>query len=176
MRHNQPVAVAGVVVAAVIGGSWMVSRAGDLQPPNGPIAPTMSTLEQIYARVDQLGAAQNGEWLCKTVRLDSLPPEPQAVPVLAGSGVLHSFYLTGWTSVKITDDSVAGLPNPEHLLIAVQSPGPFTEPSAAGTLDARFSRGIQLSKWNGSSGEAYITLLYRLDNSTEMSEQQPRRE
>ena len=46
-----------VCAAIIAAGAWL-SSAGDLDPPVGPVAPTMKTLEEIY---DLIGASSGGE-------------------------------------------------------------------------------------------------------------------
>lgn len=74
--------------AAAIAAASYLARAGDLNPPAGPVSPTMLTLEDLGA---QLAAASTPTWEHTRVTLtNSLGPGDLVLP---GSGVLHAIII-----------------------------------------------------------------------------------
>jgi len=52
MNHTTKMTAIGLVVAALVAGAAIV-RAGSVNPPAGPVAPTMHTLEDVYTLANQ---------------------------------------------------------------------------------------------------------------------------
>ena len=66
----------GIVVAGI-------AYAGDLDPPKGPITPTMHTLDEIYDAV-----TNPPTWEYKFLTFG----DPQEIEIVAGEGVLHAVW------------------------------------------------------------------------------------
>ncbi|HVZ93648.1 MAG TPA: hypothetical protein VG797_03975 [Phycisphaerales bacterium] len=153
----------GMVAAAVLTvGVLAWARAGDVNPPAGPVQGTMHTLDEIYDRVSlgqTVGAA--GRW--KSIWI---PGMSSGVTVVANApGVIHAAILDGdcvtCGRVMLYDadtTSIADLPRIAELTHITH--GDSGHSSLYIPLDAEFSHGLVLEQSNTAHG---VTLLYRLD-------------
>lgn len=146
--------------AVVIGGAWLAT-AGDLNPPAGPVAPTMRTLDEIY----DLVAASGGPAECPPCVWEA-SFFPDVDPniwrlVVPGSGVIHAVIPTRCSSGLWVAD---GDPDAGGVVIGV-----FFEGASSGTsmyasyycpLDVRFENGLYLKK---NAGGSQGTVLFRSD-------------
>lgn len=67
MNRSVVVFTLGTAVA-VVAGLGMFAHGGDLNPPAGPVAPTMTTLSEISAQISALGSAGGGGTPKRVVR------------------------------------------------------------------------------------------------------------
>src|SRR4051794_18007633 len=79
----------GLAGAAIVGGLARVAKAGDLNPPPGPIGSTGRTISEVYDRV-----ATGGEHASPEPRkcIQDLPGSPTAMFVIEQPG---AYYLSG---------------------------------------------------------------------------------
>lgn len=137
------------IIGAIIGVGGLIAFAGDLNPPKGPIEPTMHTLDEIHDLVESTFACGRCTW--KYVGLDvSGSQDTLAVP---GSGMLHGiwigrasggFYLEVWNETP----QEGALIGTFHLALGASQ---FFQ------LDVTFESGLYLRA--NASSEA--TVLYR---------------
>ena len=158
----RPALVVGVVVAAT---TWFATRAGDLNPPKGPIQPTMVSLEDLYNRIGTQENCPTCTWNHKFVSRTTVGNS--IGQVLTGSGVLHAVLVPGYGGsggdTRLYDWVYTGQagPPPESTL------GQFPDfnldvPPTVLVLDVRFTQGITVTGLENVNGGG-ITLLYRLD-------------
>ncbi len=158
MRTNHLIGV-GVVFTGVALAVALV-RAGDLNPPAGPVAPTMTDLQDIQTSLDNIGAAVNVPTPAWDYAFASFCCGGDNV-LVTGSGVLHAVLVTAadttgtGVSVRIFD-STSGPTT--QIATAATSPLPS---SAWIPLNVRFENGLNLV--NISTDTARATVFYRLD-------------
>ncbi len=142
----------GVGIAIVLGGLAIV-RAGDLNPPPGPVQPTMRTNQEIYDRIGALQAnGCGGRWRA-FYRADPGNPIPETL-VAVGSGVVHAIIYQGSGPFILRDGATTGLGN--AFLTARDA---STSDTQYLILDIEFTNGLTVSSGSG----APVTVLYRLD-------------
>ena len=159
--YKQTLCVTLPISAAVIIAAALFANAGDLNPPEGPIEPTMHTLDEIY----ELAAASQP---CPPCTWESWSGpviqggNTQGVP---GAGLLHGVWLvppssTGFTRVVLWD----GDPDNGGVQIAIAHI--TMQEGALGNqfvqLDVAFENGLFLAP--SGAGTPLVTILYRSNN------------
>lgn len=159
----RPALVVGVVVAAT---AWFATRAGDLNPPKGPVQPTMVSLEDLYNRIGTQQNCPECVWQYKYVSRDVVGDAYGQL--VTGSGVLHAVMLPGNTdegsAIKVYDWVYTGgaAPPAQATIGQFQGVNANMTPTVLG-LDVRFTNGIAVGGLFNSSGTGGIAVLYRLD-------------
>ena len=103
IQESLPISAAVIIAAALF------ANAGDLDPPKGPIEPTMHDLQEIYDLVQQSSPCGGCTWEYK--HFDNLPGEQfLAIP---GAGVLHGIWIkntlnSGFDGVVVVVDGPPG--------------------------------------------------------------------
>lgn len=158
----RPALVVGVVVVAT---AWFATRAGDLNPPKGPIQPTMVSLEDLYNRISTQGGCPTCAWDYKFIGRDTIPTGDGQV--LVGSGVLHAIVMPGYPcagAIRFYDTVYSGVgayPR-ERTITELYTCRTLDVPPTTVVMDLRFTDGIFVSgaSINEPGG---VTLIYRLD-------------
>ena len=145
----RPALVVGVVVVAT---AWFATRAGDLNPPKGPIQPTLVSLEDLYNRIGTQGDCPTCAWSYKFVNW-STSQSPNTL-IVAGSGVLHAVYQPAG-QVTVYDHNGQGAATQERAIARTLAQGMIV-------FDVRFANGLYVSGLGETDGSS-LTLLYRLD-------------
>lgn len=145
-----------ICVAILVAGAWL-ANAGDLNPPAGPVAPTMATLDQVYAAVTTPQPCPECTWEYAHA---SLPTGGPHILVVPGSGVFHGFWMTKKATMTVYD----GDPNSGGQVIGYFF---YTEnPSNPGyntkfwQLDVAFQNGLYMNA-SPQGSETSVTVLYR---------------
>jgi hypothetical protein len=147
--------VSAVVGAGVAFGAFALwSNAGDLNPPEGPIQPTLRTTQEIFNRIDMLTPGpfcDNGPW--DTVNVQGA--NGVYTERLIGSGIVHAVVISSGR-VRLADSGGA------RVLIDVFGPGGTIDVPSPGTrkivLNIPYTDGL----WS-ESGPAKTWVLYRAD-------------
>jgi hypothetical protein len=135
--------------AGAIGAIALILAWGPLDPPQGPIQPTMHTLDEIYEQV----AGQNGEWHSLVVKQFEGSKE-----VIEGGGIVHAVIFAG-----LHDGGAAELRQsdgtPIVVLSLINELGTVVVP-----LDVRYTDGLTLADVDGGGRPLNaVTILYRPD-------------
>ena len=153
--YKQTLCVTLPISAAVIIAAALFANAGDLDPPEGPIEPTMHTLQEIYDLVQQSSPCGGCTWEYAYV---SLPLGQGYVEAVPGSGVLHGIWLRVPGSIAVRDGFPVGN------IIA-----DFFYTSGSGSLSQFFELNVAFE--NGvyiavpeTGPAANVTVLYRSTN------------
>jgi len=133
--------------------AWQ-TMAGDLNPPVGPVSPTMCTLEDICTKIDALDSAlccESGPWQGKLIQanLDSVNPEV----VVPGNGILHAVIVPAGNAIQF----YSGVPTNPIADMAVASGD-----HKILIVNIRFENGLLARTWPGSN-TIRTTLNYRTD-------------
>lgn len=156
--YKQTLCVTLPISAAVIIAAALFANAGDLNPPEGPIGPTMHTLEEIY----ELAVAQQPCPSCTwEYSYDALSGEGSVVQAVSGAGILHGLWLKpslNTVGVKVYDGPIE---NGDLIgWFAIWENGiNYMYSSQFFLLDVAFENGIYVEATCCSS--AIFTLLYR---------------
>ena len=147
--HRQTLYVTLPICAAVLAaGTWLV-RAGDLNPPAGPVSPTMKTLDEIYDAVTVgLSSCPACTWEYKYVDELSCVNDIEVLPA-GTTGILHGLWVT--TPVTIANGEV-GLANNIGRFSGASGESNFIQ------LDVPFDDGLQ-ARCEGTG--VIFTVLYQ---------------
>ncbi|MEM8834796.1 MAG: hypothetical protein AAGD00_03145 [Planctomycetota bacterium] len=164
-------AAGAVGVASIV----MVSSAGDLNPPSGPVSPTGVSLSELSAQVSALGGAQ-GPWriaYASDPYSDSpVGPGPDAVLVSEGPGVVHA--ISASAGAQLIIDGVAVTPKRNSVsrergdgFNLVESPGgEIATQSTSDTgnqytvLNVRYEHSFGV-RYNNAFGGGELSVLWR---------------
>ena len=157
--YKQTLCVTLPISAAVIIAAALFANAGDLNPPEGPIGPTMHTLDEIY----ELAAAQQPCPPCTWEYWSNHIPPKQEVLAIEGSGILHGLWIIPDGRVVIFDGATNGPRIGEFRAFTTQAGSQYgyIEKNEFFELNVAFDDGILLTTL---SSEAKITLLYSPTN------------
>ncbi len=156
--YKQTLCVTLPISAAVIIAAALFASAGDLNPLDGPIGPTMHDLQEIYDLVQQSSPCSGCTWeyLFRQVSNN------QEVQAIGGSGVLHGLWLkpqSGNTTVKVFDGpSSNGIKVGDFTFLNVGTN--LTQSNQFFELNVVYNDGIYLNTV-GTGNIAVVTLLYR---------------
>lgn len=149
------------VVLIAMAVTWAVSRAGDVNPPQGSVGPSMPSLQEIS---NQLSAAATPTAWSHTYASQSTANPAGVMQAVTGSGTLHAVYIdfnsTDFPpSVILSDHVGSGSPPLTSRIATFATRDAF--PATVQTFDVRFENGLHLSGLG--SGAPSMTLIYRLD-------------
>lgn len=136
---------------AAIACTWMISRAGPLDPPQGPVAPSMRTLDEIYDRI-ALGGGGMQVWTASIASTNSVGTGGVLV---SGPGVLHAVYVPYLSSLCVFYDwADPKTPPPESARITTF----FNTPNSPKTyeFDVRFTNGLYVT----NPGDPGLTVMW----------------
>ena len=153
--YKQTLCVTLPISAAVIIAATLFANAGELDPPKGPIEPTMHTLEEIYSFLQQSSPCGACTWEYWSALLS----QGQPVEAIEGAGVLHGLWLEGSNTqiVRVYD----GPPSEGNAIgrFRVETLGSsWAQSSRFIELNIAFANGIHVESLNGGGS---ITLLHR---------------
>ena len=154
MRRQILYVTVPVCAAMLAAGAWL-ARAGALNPPPGPVSPTMRTLDEIYDAVtaDTSSSCPPCEWKYKFQEVFSCSIGGFEVLPPGTSGVLHGI----WLSRNVT---IANGPLSFENTIGAFSGGSDGR-STFIQLDVPFDNGLTASCYPDLNGTSF-TILYRL--------------
>lgn len=141
-----------LVSLAVIACTYVISRAGPLDPPAGKVAPTMRTLEEIYDRIGPGGGGSTQVW---NASLASSGSVGTGGVLVNGPGVLHAVYVPYLSSLCVFYDwADPNNPPPESARLATF----FNTPNSPKTyeFDVRFTNGLYVT----NPGDPGLTVMW----------------
>ena len=152
------------VTALLVGGTLSKTDAGDLNPPPGPVAPTMLTLSDLAAALTNCGC-EGIPWAADDTVV-SAGSEPGDL-VASGSGVVHGFWMKqqgegGGIETQISlynGPAVPGDPSNRIGIFRVSQNAPANQ---FFELNVGFQNGLYARRGAGYQ-DANITVLYRAD-------------
>lgn len=158
---NQNLLGFGMIAAAIVAGGALVGRAGDVNPPAGPVQGTMHTLEEIYAKIAQgTVAGSAGRW-----RYHYVPAGSDTTPILVASspGVLRGVMMTTLGNYfQLIDSNTTGSGTPVIAEMVYNSDDVgFASPSVTVPLDVEFQNGLVFKRIGGQTSAT--TIIYRVD-------------
>lgn len=157
--NRQTILVTLCLCATLIACSAFLSRAGNLEPPEGPIQPSMATLEQLDLKLNGLLAQadpidEGWSW----IRVSGADlPVVEWTEVINGSGVLNT--IIAWRGQGFVFD----LRDSNGQVMFSDIGDTQMRNRVFHDLNLRFSDGIEI--FNNAAGDDSftVTLLYRLD-------------
>ena len=151
-RASRPTALVIFATAcATLLGAQLITRAGDLNPPDGPIQPTMSTLDEINDRLDLIVGnstivpryPESLVWQSAATNWETL--------IESGDGTIESAVISNNAPVVLRDGTGT-------ILFEFPQVGPETHQYALGF---RYRNGLQAKR--NSTSSALLNLIYRPD-------------
>ncbi len=134
----------------------IVSRAGDLDPPQGAIAPSMHTIDDLYALMGQQNP--NRPWRSKVIETPSDGSNADQVIFPAGtSGIVHAMIYARHESFDCLEMDPDSQP-----LFRVSVGNASDNVSFAFPLDVQFSNGLRMRTLGAWQALSY-TIIYRED-------------
>lgn len=153
---NQNLLGFGMIAAAIVAGGALVGRAGDVNPPVGPVQPTMHTLEEIYQRINGLGAAGTVRW-----KYWYRNGTAGTVVITPSQGVLHGVVYNpcnGCSGQELFDGNTTDVSAASPITLL---PPPASDmPPVYVPFDIEFTHGLVYRSVNGSGA---ITVIYSVD-------------
>lgn len=150
------VAAAAVLVAV---SAVAVVRAGDVNPPSGPVQGTMRTLDEIYALFSQgIQSGNAGRWNYKYRASTGI------TVIATNAGVLHGIVVNPCQGCPLpnlydaaSDQNLAG-----KEIVAIQRASHPSEGGRFIPLDVVFENGLVLEMPSGP--DSPVTVIYRADS------------
>ncbi len=153
---NTPFLIGAAVVLAIC--FAIVSRAGDLNPPDGPVAPSMHTIDDLYSLMGQQNP--NRPWQSKVIEVRLQTPNAEQIIFPEGtSGVVHAMHFVSIYQFDCLEMEPNALP---LFSVEVNNNAIFISLP----LDVQFTNGLRMRLRNGSilNFPVSITIFYREDS------------
>ncbi|HVZ93647.1 MAG TPA: hypothetical protein VG797_03970 [Phycisphaerales bacterium] len=140
--------------AALVVGVLALARAGDVNPPAGPVQPTMRTLEEIYALLAQQASGSSQQW-----SYWHRNGAAGTVVVVPSAGVLHGIIFNpcnGCSAQELFDGNSTDVSSATPIALL---PGPNSGSAPVFMpFDIEFHTGLT---YRSVSGSGAVTLIYR---------------
>lgn len=137
--NSKTASVVTIGVVCVVG-LIAAARAGDLNPPPGPIQPTMRTLDEIYGKIATLTTGGiGGRWTSAT-----LPPDSSTTVLASAPGLVHSVIvgpINGCDDFVLYDSATASVTGKRVICRILNASGADAQ-SRQYSLDVEFSEGL----------------------------------
>lgn len=151
MRERTLCTTLPICVAVIIAGA-LLARGGDLNPPPGPVGPTMHTLDEIYNAVVAPAPCPTCLW----EHWQGSVGEPGGVLAVPGAGVIHGLWLPGLGhSAHVFNGSPGSGQNIAEFTISYNGGNDFGYSSQFFQLDVPFDQGLYIT------GSGSATVLFR---------------